>query len=200
MESEGSVYKQTYDAIKLAVGDTGIDIENHKITAKADNFEIKNDNNEKTFGVDAAGNLVATGDGKFDGNLQAKTMYTPTMVLDLDSATDIWLFSKSHGPTYYASNTFLLTNAVNTNPQTTIHLPFATVFDGLEICFFHPVLRSQNVGVGFLYCLSSTLYVPDNGIYITDNAYVQAHGYHYPIPKNKLIRARAINGDWYIIE
>lgn len=199
IESEGSVYKQTYDAIKLAVGDTGVDIENQKITAKANNFEIKNNNNQKTFGIDDNGNLVATGDGKFDGNLQAQTMYTPTMVLDLDSDTDIWLFTTSHGE-LYVSNTFLLTNAVNTNPQTTIHLPFARVFDGLEICFFHPVLRSQHVGVGFLYCPSSDLYVKDNNIYILESAYATAHGHHYPIPKNVLLRVRAINGSWYVIE
>ena len=170
-----------------------------KITAKANNFEIKNNNNQKTFGIDDNGNLVATGDGKFDGNLQAQTMYTPTMVLDLDSDTDIWLFTTSHGE-YYASNTFLLTNAVTTFPQTTIHLPFARVFDGLEICFFHPILRSQNVGVGFLYCLSSDLYVKDNNIYILESAYATAHGHHYPIPKNVLLRVRAINGNWYVIE
>lgn len=71
IESEGSVYKQTYDAIKIAVGNTGIDIVNNKITAKTSNFEIVNSSGTKTFGIDSSGNLESSGSASFKGKITA---------------------------------------------------------------------------------------------------------------------------------
>lgn len=46
---------------------TGINIKDRKIEAQADNFEIKNNAGKTTFSVDAEGNLVGTGNARFDG-------------------------------------------------------------------------------------------------------------------------------------
>lgn len=64
---------------------TGIDIENRKITAQADNFEIWNNaKTKKTFSIDQDGNLMSAGDAYIGGTIRADnffhkiTQYTAT--------------------------------------------------------------------------------------------------------------------------
>ena len=50
---------------------SGIDIYAEKIVATTDNFEVQNQNGQKTFGVDKDGNLVSLGDASFNGTVHA---------------------------------------------------------------------------------------------------------------------------------
>lgn len=74
IKTSGSVYGQTYDAIKLAVEDTGIDITNGLIKAQTGKFEIWNQAGTiKTFSIDNDGNLVSAGSASFKGKITANS-------------------------------------------------------------------------------------------------------------------------------
>jgi hypothetical protein len=87
---------QDADSIWIGVNNgltqTGINIQSHKITAKADNFEVQNNSGVKTFGIDANGNLVSIGDASFGGTIKARNFYhgicifTPSM----NYTSDCW--------------------------------------------------------------------------------------------------------------
>lgn len=66
-----SQIKQTADQIKLAVGNTGVDITNGKILAKTNKFEIVNSNDVTTFSVDSTGSLQSANGASFKGSVQA---------------------------------------------------------------------------------------------------------------------------------
>ena len=57
--------------IEGELSDTGIDITNHVIKLKADNFGIYNNSGTKTFSVDANGNLLSSGNAGFSGKVTA---------------------------------------------------------------------------------------------------------------------------------
>ena len=71
-----SLMEQSARRISLSVSDglnkTGIDIEAGKITAKTDNFEIKNNNGDTTFSVDEEGNIIGSGNASFAGTISSK--------------------------------------------------------------------------------------------------------------------------------
>lgn len=58
---------------KQALLATGIDIENKKIVATADNFVVRNNRGEPTFSVDVEGNIVGSGGASFNGPMKATT-------------------------------------------------------------------------------------------------------------------------------
>lgn len=76
-DAEGRIasVEQTASSIRLGVGNAGIDIEQGKIAAKSDTFEIQNGNGTTTFSVDADGNLVGQGNAEFVGTIRAKTFF-----------------------------------------------------------------------------------------------------------------------------
>jgi hypothetical protein len=51
---------------------TGIDIEQGKITAVTNNFEIMNQSGDTTFSIDTSGNIVGSGNAAFAGTIAAK--------------------------------------------------------------------------------------------------------------------------------
>lgn len=73
---------------------TGVDIEQGKVVATADNFEVRNNAGEKTFGVDAEGNLTATGGAKFAGTIEAKVLYTTNARVPFTYDADISSFNR----------------------------------------------------------------------------------------------------------
>lgn len=83
-----SQVKQTADEIKLAVGNTGVDITHGKILAKTNKFEIVNNSDVTTFSVDSTGSLQSANGASFKGSVQA-------------SAFEIY---KNGNRTFYADN------------------------------------------------------------------------------------------------
>ena len=75
LDGRVSTVEQTAESIRAEVSDglssTGIDIENKKITARTDNFSIRNGKGEETFTIDANGNIVGHGGASFSGTLSA---------------------------------------------------------------------------------------------------------------------------------
>lgn len=65
--------KRTDMVDKQALLATGIDIENKKIVATADNFVVRNNRGEPTFSVDVEGNIVGSGGASFNGPMKATT-------------------------------------------------------------------------------------------------------------------------------
>lgn len=65
--------KRTDMVDKQALYATGIDIENKKIVATADNFVVRNNRGEPTFSVDVEGNIVGSGGASFNGPMKATT-------------------------------------------------------------------------------------------------------------------------------
>lgn len=80
--SNGHVVAQ-YDggdtAQKNALLATGIDIENHKITATTDNFEVCNNSGTPTFSIDKDGNIVGAGDAYFKGTITGSVISGSTI-------------------------------------------------------------------------------------------------------------------------
>lgn len=58
---------------KQALLATGIDIENKKIVATADNFVVRNNSGTPTFSIDEEGNIVGSGGASFNGPMKATT-------------------------------------------------------------------------------------------------------------------------------
>lgn len=58
---------------KRALFATGIDIENKKIVATADNFIVRNNRGTSTFSIDEEGNIVGSGGASFNGPMKATT-------------------------------------------------------------------------------------------------------------------------------
>lgn len=58
---------------KQALLATGIDIENKKIVATADNFVVRNNRGTPTFSIDEEGNIVGSGGASFNGPMKATT-------------------------------------------------------------------------------------------------------------------------------
>ena len=59
--------------VRNGLTNTGIDITNHNIVAKADNFTIKNNSNQTTFSIDSSGNLNSSGSAAFNGKITASS-------------------------------------------------------------------------------------------------------------------------------
>lgn len=58
---------------------TGVDIENHKITATTDNFEVCNNSGTPTFSIDKDGNIVGAGDAYFKGTITGSVISGSTI-------------------------------------------------------------------------------------------------------------------------
>lgn len=58
---------------KQALLATGIDIENKKMVATADNFVVRNNRGTPTFSIDEEGNIVGSGGASFNGPMKATT-------------------------------------------------------------------------------------------------------------------------------
>jgi len=84
----------TKDTLKRS----GIDIDAEKIVATTDNFEIQNSSGQKTFSVDADGNLHAEGGAELEGTLRARMIYQSILYLDLVAAD----FVGSQSATFFA--------------------------------------------------------------------------------------------------
>ena len=65
--------KRTDMVDKQALLATGIDIENKKIVATADNFVVRNNSGTLTFSIDEEGNIVGSGGASFNGPMKATT-------------------------------------------------------------------------------------------------------------------------------
>ena len=65
--------KRTDMVDKQALLATGIDIENKKMVATADNFVVRNNRGTPTFSIDEDGNIVGVGNASFKGSVTAKT-------------------------------------------------------------------------------------------------------------------------------
>ena len=65
--------KRTDMVDKQALLATGIDIENKKIVATADNFVVRNNSGTPTFSIDEEGNIVGSGGASFNGPMKATT-------------------------------------------------------------------------------------------------------------------------------
>ena len=65
--------KRTDMVDKQALYATGIDIENKKIVATADNFVVRNNSGKPTFSIDEEGNIVGSGGASFNGPMKATT-------------------------------------------------------------------------------------------------------------------------------
>lgn len=65
--------KRTDMVDKQALLATGIDIENKKMVATADNFVVRNNSGTPTFSIDEEGNIVGSGGASFNGPMKATT-------------------------------------------------------------------------------------------------------------------------------
>lgn len=65
--------KRTDMVDKQALLATGIDIENKKMVATADNFVVRNNRGTPTFSIDEEGNIVGSGGASFNGPMKATT-------------------------------------------------------------------------------------------------------------------------------
>lgn len=126
------------------------------------------------------------GDSYVRGTIVSKTMYTQTVTIQMTGSPDgddVYLFTTSQ----YIANTFLISIP---NYFVNLWLPSATTYDGLELCFFHPT-TGGNVGAALLKCSVSEIWAVSGNVYsaVAD----------YEVPKNKLVRVRAIGGKWYVM-
>lgn len=211
-QETSSQVKQTADEIEAKVNRTGVSITDGKIKAKTGKFEIYNeDETVKTFEIDSNGNLKSAGgaqfegkvkatSGEFNGIVKATMVYTPTD----NAAGGEWAIN----PAFNNPNCYFCQPGWG---GSTIILPDPTEYDGLEISFLTPFGTRQTgttwvrvaTGVSYNICFSPYDAVTINGntYYLPrqDGTMMQSSNKVY-LPYNQLVKMRAINGEWYVVE
>ena len=82
---------------------TGIDIENRKITAQADNFEIWNNaKTKKTFSIDQDGNLMSAGDAYIGGTIRAQNFFHNVCIFNGDATSSAYSYQRCYVPQNYS--------------------------------------------------------------------------------------------------
>ena len=155
----------------------------------------------KTYQNDAyiRGEVHATS-GTFNGILKAVLMYSPTAI----AASGTWSIQPSfNNPACYFCQPNL--------GGSTIILPSPVTYDGLEISFLTPYGTRQTgstwvrVDVNASYTIHFSPYdavtINGNTYYLPrqDGTLLLSHNRIY-LPYNQLIKIKAINGEWYVIE
>lgn len=146
------------------------------------------------FSIDGKTGRTYQQNAYVNGTIVSKLMYTPTISIEASSTSSYsQTFNLITNPSY-VSSTFHLRIP---NYQAFLILPSAIIYDGLEICFFHPLLSGETQGAFALkYNTSnSNLYAKNSG-----GDYVGVGTGSYVIQKNKLIRVKAIGNNWFVID
>lgn len=155
----------------------------------------------KTYQNDAyiRGEVHATS-GTFNGIVKAVLMYSPTAI----AASGTWSIQPSfNNPACYFCQPNL--------GGSTIILPSPVTYDGLEISFLTPFGTRQTgstwvrVDVNASYTIHFSPYdavtINGNTYYLPrqDGTLLLSHNRIY-LPYNQLIKIKAINGEWYVVE
>ena len=125
---------------------SGLDIYAGKIVANTNNFEVHNQSGQKTFGIDAQGNLTATGGAKFSGTVDAKILYTSWKRIVNPVATegsfDILSFFDTDEPLPQRLTIFNDRYLNSSSFDVYVNLPDPRDYEGLEFEVFFPGMRS----------------------------------------------------------
>ena len=91
------------DGIREDLVRTGVDIENRKITAQADNFEIYNNaKTKKTFSIDQDGNLMSAGDAYIGGTIRAQNFFHNVCIFNGDATSSAYSYQRCYVPQNYS--------------------------------------------------------------------------------------------------
>lgn len=79
LQSDGKSISAKVSGMDSGLKATGVDIENHKITATTDNFEVCNNSGTLTFSIDKDGNIVGAGNAYFKGTITGSVISGSTI-------------------------------------------------------------------------------------------------------------------------
>lgn len=79
LQSDGKSISEKVSGMDSGLKATGVDIENHKITATANNFVVRNNSGTTTFSIDKDGNIVGAGDAYFKGTITGSVISGSTI-------------------------------------------------------------------------------------------------------------------------
>lgn len=157
---------------------TGIDIEQSKITVTTDNFTINNTNDENVLYADSSGNLVVA------GTVTASTMYSP--FIEITNGTNNYTINPANGSNYALG-------AIGC----TLVLPSPSTYNGLQITIFSSRMTrdgsyntlSYSDGIYYLEPTSKTLCTSTTSLSIGFNTPLQliSIGRQWHIMKGRFI-------------
>ena len=197
--------------------------DSNKVVAKAGTFEVQNNSGTKTFEIDSDGNLQGSGNAAFKGTIKSgqytengQTKYA-NQINDNGSGqlakgeiswdangnaeyTGVLKAPMVYSPSYECDGTVYAITDVKARTfihsyggDSTVFLPKASDYQGLEIQFFAPLLTRTYVGDLYVKCQRSTILIPD------ENDIYASAAYGVKIGGNNLVTFKAINQDWFLI-
>ena len=79
LQSDGKTISARVSSMDEGLSDTGVDIENRKITATANKFVVNNNSGDMTFYIDQVGNIVGNGNASFQGTITGSAISGSTI-------------------------------------------------------------------------------------------------------------------------